>query len=102
MRTANVGQESAFLVEFVPLFRFFRMGYELGNILGRILSFFCQITRNNDKEKTLQIAEFVGFNRLLSLIVLAYWRRERDSNPWYLSVQRFSRPPRSTTLPSLQ
>ena len=29
-------------------------------------------------------------------------RRERDSNPRYLSVQRFSRPPQSTTLPSLQ
>ncbi len=31
-----------------------------------------------------------------------FWRRERDSNPRYLSVQRFSRPPQSTTLPSLQ
>ena len=29
-------------------------------------------------------------------------RRERDSNPRYLAVQRFSRPPQSTTLPSLQ
>ena len=29
-------------------------------------------------------------------------RRERDSNPRNLSVQRFSRPPQSTTLPSLQ
>ena len=29
-------------------------------------------------------------------------RRERDSNPRNLSVQRFSRPPRSTTPPSLQ
>ena len=29
-------------------------------------------------------------------------RRERDSNPRYLAVQRFSRPPHSTTLPSLQ
>ena len=28
-------------------------------------------------------------------------RRERDSNPRYLAVQRFSRPPQSTTLPSL-
>ena len=28
-------------------------------------------------------------------------RRERDSNPWNVSVQRFSRPPHSTTLPSL-
>ena len=30
------------------------------------------------------------------------WRRERDSNPWKLSLQRFSRPPHSTALPSLQ
>ena len=29
-------------------------------------------------------------------------RRERDSNPRTLSGQRFSRPPHSTTLPSLQ
>ena len=29
-------------------------------------------------------------------------RRDRDSNPGYLSVQRFSRPPQSTTLPPLQ
>ena len=29
-------------------------------------------------------------------------RRERDSNPRYLSVRRFSRPMHSTTLPSLQ
>ena len=28
-------------------------------------------------------------------------QRRRDSNPRYLSVQRFSRPPRSTTLPLL-
>ena len=31
-----------------------------------------------------------------------FMRRERDSNPRNLSVQRFSRPPRSTTPPSLQ
>ena len=29
-------------------------------------------------------------------------RRERDSNPRYLAVRRFSRPVYSTTLPSLQ
>ncbi len=29
-------------------------------------------------------------------------RRERDSNPRYVAVQWFSRPPHSTTLPSLQ
>ena len=36
------------------------------------------------------------------LYIRFFLRRERDSNPRYLSVQRFSRPPHSTTLPSLQ
>ena len=36
------------------------------------------------------------------LIYTFYWRRDRDSNPGYLAVQRFSRPPQSTTLPPLQ
>ncbi len=33
-----------------------------------------------------------------------FWvlRRKRDSNPRYLAVQRFSRPPHSTTLPFLR
>ena len=31
-----------------------------------------------------------------------FQRRDRDSNPGYLAVQRFSRPPQSTTLPPLQ
>lgn len=30
------------------------------------------------------------------------WRRERDSNPRIVAHQRFSRPPHSTALPSLQ
>ena len=37
-------------------------------------------------------------NRKIYRILL---RRERDSNPRYLSVRRFSRPVHSTTLPSL-
>lgn len=77
MRTANIGQGRVFLVQFVPLFRSSQKGYELGNILGRILSFFCRIIKNKDKEKTLQITEFVGFIACLSLNVLAYRRRER-------------------------
>ena len=36
------------------------------------------------------------------LKISGLWRRERDSNPWSLSAQRFSRPPQSTTLPSLR
>ena len=36
----------------------------------------------------------VGFSML--------WRRERDSNPRRFHPQRFSRPPHSTALPSLQ
>ena len=31
-----------------------------------------------------------------------FWRRERDSNPRKLALQRFSRPPHSTALPSLR
>ncbi len=31
-----------------------------------------------------------------------FWRRERDSNPRTREDQRFSRPPHSTTLPSLR
>ena len=38
----------------------------------------------------------------LSFLSAFFLRRERDSNPRYLAVQRFSRPPQSTTLPSLQ
>lgn len=102
MRTANVGQWRAFLVQFVPLFRFSPKGYELGNIFGRILAFFCRIIKSVEKEKTLQITEFVGFISFLSLTVVAIGRRERDSNPRYLAVRRFSRPLQSITLPSLQ
>ena len=40
------------------------------------------------------ISQFADFQHLL--------RRDRDSNPGYLAVQRFSRPPQSTTLPPLQ
>ena len=32
--------------------------------------------------------------------VISFLRKERDSNPRYLSVRRFSRPLQSTTLPS--
>ena len=36
------------------------------------------------------------------LIYTLISRRDRDSNPGNLAVQRFSRPPQSTTLPPLQ
>ncbi len=45
-------------------------------------------------KKTSAFAEVLGFFAIL--------RRERDSNPRNIAVQRFSRPPQSTTLPSLQ
>ena len=38
---------------------------------------------------------------LVGLVLHVGLRRERDSNPRSLSAQRFSRPPQSTTLPSL-
>ena len=47
-----------------------------------------------DKEKTYKIEN--------QYLVGLFLRRERDSNPRYLSVRRFSRPVQSTTLPPLQ
>ena len=38
----------------------------------------------------------------LPYVVVKSKRRDRDSNPGNLAVQRFSRPPQSTTLPPLQ
>ena len=58
-------------------------------------------TRTRQKEKTPQVIELVGFVCFLSPFVLGSQRRERDSNPRSLAAQRFSRPPQSTTLPSL-
>ena len=57
--------------------------------------------------KTIKKPQKWGFrvqNRVLILQILDFQgllRRERDSNPRYLSVRRFSRPVHSTTLPSL-
>ena len=47
---------------------------------------------------TSQLADLQIKKRMLSH---PFQRRERDSNPRYLSVRRFSRPMQSTTLPSL-
>ena len=66
-------------------------------ILGKILE-----TEVYGNKKNLQIADLQVFVFLLSFFVQQVLRRGRDSNPRYLAVQRFSRPPRSTTLPPLQ
>ena len=58
-------------------------------------------TRHLYKQKTLQYIYNVGFVWVWAPFIRLTRRRERDSNPRNLSVQRFSRPPRSTTLPSL-
>jgi hypothetical protein len=50
------------------------------------------------KKSPVKLKFYRTFLGLLNLLLL---RRERDSNPRNLSVQRFSRPPQSTTLPSL-
>jgi hypothetical protein len=42
-----------------------------------------------------------GMKKALAFAKAFGLRRERDSNPRYLAVQWFSRPPHSTTLPSL-
>jgi hypothetical protein len=54
-----------------------------------------------DNQKNVKGGIRKGANHIISdLHPLS--RRERDSNPRRLSPQRFSRPPQSTTLPSLQ
>ena len=49
--------------------------------------------------------KFLGIKKTYKVeiqhLVGSLLRRERDSNPRSLSAQRFSRPPQSTTLPSL-
>ena len=49
---------------------------------------------------------FLGIEKTYKIenqyLVGLFQRRERDSNPRYLSVRRFSRPVQSTTLPPLQ
>ncbi len=41
MQDANIGQESAYFGQIVPLLGKIEKGYELGNKVGRILSFSC-------------------------------------------------------------
>ena len=70
---------------------------------------------NQNEEVAEQLSFFVPYRVLkqvwytivykrtspIGLVLHFGLRRERDSNPRNLSVQRFSRPPQSTTLPSL-
>ncbi len=57
---------------------------------------------DHDNYSIVQI-ENIGYKKGANLVIDLHplLRRERDSNPRKLSLQRFSRPPRSTTLPSL-
>lgn len=50
----------------------------------------------------LQPLEHLSKKIRLPYVVVKSKRRDRDSNPGNLAVQRFSRPPQSTTLPPLQ
>lgn len=42
----------------------------------------------------------IKINKSVNLRDFVVWPGERDSNPWRLAPQRFSRPPLSTTQPS--
>jgi hypothetical protein len=46
MQAANVGQESAYFGQIVPLWGKLEKGYELGKKVGRFLSFFCPLCGN--------------------------------------------------------
>ena len=58
---------------------------------------FCSVAGACSQENATKTKQVTDFSHLSAL-----WRRERDSNPRSLAAQRFSRPPQSTTLPSLQ
>ena len=45
---------------------------------------------------------YLYFIDIKQLLNASKWRRDMDSNPGNLAVQRFSRPPHSTTLPPLR
>lgn len=46
MQDANIGQESAYFRQIVPLLGKMKKGYELGKKVGRFLSFFCPFCGN--------------------------------------------------------
>ena len=48
------------------------------------------------------ISKILFFIDIKQVLNAGKWRRDRDSNPGNLAVQRFSRPPHSTTLPPLR
>ena len=58
----------------------------------------CYFSHYTQKQKSLQISNLQEFSHFY----FTSWRRKRDSNPRSLAAQRFSRPPRSTTLPFLR
>ncbi len=70
----------------------------------------CDASNNNKATLKMQFdANYCAIKNPVSLDLQGFTlnclfiqRRERDSNPRYVAAQWFSRPPHSTTLPSLQ
>ena len=85
-----------------PLIVFWGRGYDLDTQPCLFVPLFCLLSKTETIKKVLQYVDIVGLVLFLTLFVLGFQRRDRDSNPGNLSVQRFSRPPQSTTLPSFQ
>jgi len=51
MQAANIGQESAYFGQIVPLLGKIEKGYELGKKVGRFLSFLCPFGGNVQQRK---------------------------------------------------
>lgn len=51
MQDANIRQESAYFGQIVPLLGKIEKGYELGNKVGRFLSFLCPFSGNVKQRK---------------------------------------------------
>ena len=66
----------------------------------RVSKYIAQVNHmGTDMGTKFMLLYFIYIKQLLNA---SKWRRDRDSNPGNLAVQRFSRPPHSTTLPPLR
>ena len=66
----------------------------------RMSKYIAQVNHmGTDMGTKFMLLYFIYIKQLLNA---SKWRRDRDSNPGNLAVQRFSRPPHSTTRPPVR
>jgi len=78
MQTTKLRQHTAIFGQFVTYLKSQEVGYDLAIKNCLFLAFQCLLPWHTYKEKALQIIEFVGLVLLLSPLILASQRRDRD------------------------